>query len=376
MVQTSQGEKRTLASLLTSIQFGILSGSGEVSRFSRSYELAYGRCPHTGDSQLSSVTEISEIDGKMVKLLPSLFGYTSTGVEANSLFTGSSSRMTSLNTGGGNLALFTTNISGRCLADIACVRYDNATGHMFLKTFLADRHPDGEVTWGASADLESEASLPLIDRTSGFPDILCPDMNNDGRADIVVPFQDRNHMVNFSISQCVGTGYQKAIVKSTGNLWTPGSKFMAVEHDRKGSVDIVEIFAASDRHYLTFRNYPCINENGSIGLGDPVTTRTNYDARETLDWFQLKHSSTGAKSITRIWASGTGRGMRQLKATTFALREATGSSGGFEELSTSLLGDPVSSNAPVATVLPCDINADGTQDIVLVSAESDNNKVS
>lgn len=165
-------------------------------------------------------------------------------------------------------------------------------------------------------------------------------------------------------------------MKSTGNLWTPGSKFMAVEHDRKGSVDIVEIFAASDRHYLTFRNYPCINENGSIGLGDPVTTRTNYDARETLDWFQLKHSSTGAKSITRIWASGIGRGMRQLKATTFALREDTGSSGGFEELSTSLLGGPVSSNAPVATVLPCDINADGTQDIVLVSAESDNNKVS
>jgi hypothetical protein len=376
VVQTSQGEKCTLASLLTSIKFGTVSESGEVSRFSRSYELAYGRCPHTGDSQLSSVTETSEVDGKIVKLLPSLFGYTSTGVEANSLFAGSSSQMTSLNTGGGNLALFTTNISGRCLADIACVRYDKATGHMFLKTFLADRRPDGEITWGASADLESEASLPLIDRTSGFPDILCPDMNNDGRADIVVPFQDSNGMVSFSISQCVGTGYQKAIVKRTGNLWTPGSKFMAVEHDGKGSVDIVEIFAVSDRNYLTFRNYPSVNENGSIGLGDPVTTRTKYDARETLDWFQLKHSSTGAKSITRVWASGIGRGMRQLKTTTFALREATGSSGGFEELSPSLLGDPVSSNAAVATVLPCDINADGTQDIVLVSAESDNNKVS
>lgn len=370
VIQSVEGEKCTWASLLTAIKFGTLSDIGKPGTMNRSYEIGYVRSSHTGDSQLSSITETSNSDGAIVKLLPSLFGYTSTGVEPQKTFQGASSQVVQLETGSKRqqLALFTTNISGRCLADIACIQYNLATGHMVLKTYLASHNDDGTMAWSASDGPGAEADLPYIDKTDGFRNILCPDMTNDGRADIVIPYRDKDGFVCFSMSRCVGTGFEPASNQKTGDKWTKGSKFMAIDHSNRGAVDIIQIFALNNQQRLAFRNYAGVNNNGQISLKDPVTSETNYDVRETLEWFQMKHSGTGASSLARLWVQDVGGNGYQLKATTFTVAIT----GEIQELTTSLLGDPSSSRHSQASVLPCDINADGTQDLVVAFAKYEN----
>lgn len=373
VVQNIGGDNCTWASLLAAIKLGVLSGPNDAKLISRSYDISYVQSVHTGDSQIFAITETSISDGKVSKLLPSLFGYTSTGVNSQQTFQEASPNMVRLVNGSGRqpLALFTANISSRCLADVACVQHYRA-GQMFLKTYLARQSDDGTLTWTASDGPGAEASLPPINKGDEFPNIMCPDMNRDGRADIVIPYKDENDYIRFSISRCLGTRFEAASVKKTSNKWVPVARFMAIDHSGQGSVDIVQMFTFSGKQKLIFRNYLGINESGRIGIRDPVTTETNYNALETLDWFQFKHAGTGASGFTRIHAQDVGADSFQLKATTFTLAN----SGEIHELSTSLLGAPVSSRQAKASVLPCDINADGTQDIVLASVKYENYQVS
>ncbi|KAM0520507.1 hypothetical protein ACHAPE_002900 [Trichoderma viride] len=137
-----------------------------------------------------------------------------------------------------------------------------------------------------------------MDLKKGFPNMLCPDMSNDGRSDIIVPYADNDNRIRFSILECIGTGYRDAKIKKTNFEWTDGSKFMAVDLSENSSIDIVQIF--TDAQKLTFRNFAAVTSDGTIGLKDAVTTRTNHTNTGTIDWFQLNHASTGAKSLVRI----------------------------------------------------------------------------
>jgi len=366
VVQTVQGDKCVWASLLTAVRFGTVVGDEEFT-LSRSYELAYASSPHTGDSHITSITETSLDGEKTTKLLPSTFTYTSPGVSPDKMFSSLGQKTTILPSATNAVALFTINVSGRSLADMACIRYNNSTEQMTLKTYLAEKDSAGRVTWIQSTGPGAEAALPLMNPQNGFPNILTTDMNGDGRADLVVPYADRNNKVCFSISQCVGTGFQKSRPKETTFMWTEGSRFMALDLSGQGSVDIVQIYPSGQK--LAFRNFPGVTKDGVVGLKDAVTSLTNHDFKGTLDWCQLSNAGTGAKSLVRIWAQETDNNSTQLKATCFTLLKAGDSSAGFRESMTSNLGGPGPSSKIKYHVLASDINADGTQDIVLATAE-------
>ncbi|PPJ58803.1 hypothetical protein CBER1_08238 [Cercospora berteroae] len=370
MIQTVQGDLCRWASILTSIHIGWLR-EGNMNSY-LTYELAYSTSPDTGDSTLRSITETSTSEGKKISLLPSTFGYTTAlpaGAGGKDLFKPASPPTISLPATTSNIALFPLNISGRCMADLACVRYNQATRQLSIKTYLAERQVDGTVSWKPSTGPGAEATLQSVSMKDGFPSILSPDMNNDGRADFVVPYPDTDNRVCFSISQCVGTGYKNATPKKTNLPWTQGSKFMAMDLTGRGTVDIVQIF--TDKQKLAFRNFPALNRDGQVDLRDAILSPTAYDNVNTIDWFQLRHAVTDTKSLVRIWAKDLGMGRIQLQATTFSLVKALDSSTGFKEVKTSCLGKPIQSGIDKVkpSILPCDINADGVQDVVLARVE-------
>ncbi|KAK5988192.1 tRNA nuclease WapA-like protein [Cladobotryum mycophilum] len=371
VVQTVQGDKAIWAHLLTAIRFGVVKG--ENVRIDRSYEISCSKSQFSGDSYITSVMETANHGSKKVSLLPSTFGYTSPGVPQQDLFKTVPQQITKLRNTTDNIALFTLNVSGRSLADIVCVRYDRRSNSMSIKTYLAERNSNGSIGWNASTGPGAEAKLPTIDLVNGFPSILCPDMNGDGRADLIIPYKDSDGMVRFSISQSVGTGFQSSRAKATSFKWTNESKFMAIDLTGRGAVDVVQIF--TEKQNLAFRNFPGITEKGEIKLRDATTTRTKYENTGTIDWFQLNHAGTGARSLVRVWSQNLGGGRSQLMTTNFIVANTADSSAGFKEDKTSLLGSPVRATQIKYSVLPCDINGDGTQDIVLATAEYRNGKM-
>ena len=368
VVQTVQGDKCTWASLLAAVHIGVASGND--TQIHRSYSLVYDSSPFTGDSRLVSVTESSSDNSNKINLLPSSFGYTTPGVSKQKIFkTVPQIAPIKLPAITDTVAMFTMNISGRCLADFACVRHEKNTNQMSIKTFLAELKADGTVSWKPSEGPGAEAKLPLMNLKKGFPNILSPDMNNDGRSDFIIPYANSDNRITFSISQCVGTGFQNSRTKETNFVWADGSKFMVLDLSGRGTVDIVQIFSG-DAGKLTFRSFAGVNQNGEIGLNNAVVSPTGYDNVGTIDWCQLSHAGTGAKSLVRIWEQTDRQtGQRQLKATTFTLNAAEESSKGFREVTTSLLGAPTQASDVKQSVLACDINADGTQDVVLAQAE-------
>jgi len=364
VVQVSQGEKCIWASLLAAVRFGVVRN--DQTRTTRSYEITYDASKATSDSRIVSIAETAFDGTKKVSLTPSTFGYTDAGVEVKDMFrtaTGAD-RVVRLAPIEGSVALFPMNISGRSLADIACVKKEGQ--RLSIKTFLASRKDDGILSWAPSTGTGAEATLPIMDLSKGFPNIVMPDINNDGRPDLVVPYADSDNRIRFSMSQCIGTGFQNYTEKRTDFRWVDGSKFMTMDITGRGA-SIIQIF--TDRNQITLRNFPTFNENNQIGLKDAVVTSTSYENKGTIDWIQLTHSSNGAKSLVRVWSQDLGSGQSQFKATPFTIHNTPQYNGKFQEGPTSLLGEPFRTTQKKFSVLSCDINADGVQDIVLASAE-------
>ncbi|KAF7553833.1 hypothetical protein G7Z17_g3349 [Cylindrodendrum hubeiense] len=364
VVQAVQGDKAVWASLLSAIRIGVIRG--DTVRIDRSYELAYTKSQFTDDSCLTSVTETAGSGNNKVELLPSKFGYTSPGVPPQDLFKNARQKVISLPRTTNNVALLTLNISGRSLADLACVRYNPASKSMSIKTYLAARGSDDTISWSASDGPGAEATLPVIDTSRGFPDILAPDLSGDGRSDLILPYCDSDRMVRFSLSQSIGTGFQNHRTKATRFPWTDGSKFMAVDLTGRGSVDVVQIF--TDGQKLAFRNFSSVTQDGELGLKDAKLTPTIYENVGTIDWFLLTHAKTGAMSLVRVWAKDQGKGTNRILATAFTAANASDSGAGFTEGATSVLESSVKINQAKYNVVACDINGDGTQDIVLATA--------
>lgn len=364
VVQSIGGDRTVWGSLLSAIHIGVIQGA--VIRVDRSYQLAYTLSSSTGDSCLTSVTETANKDGKKVELIPSTFGYTSPGVSPQDLFNTVPQTVTRLTETQDNVALFTLNTSGRCLADLACVRYDSLGSTMSIKTYLAARKSDGTITWAPSTGPGAEASLPPMDLSNGFPDILSPDLSGDGRSDLVIPYADSNGNIRFSISESVGTGFLDSQTKETSCSWTEDSKFMAVDLTGHGTPDIVQIFTG-DSQKLAFRNFSSYSQDGKIAFQDAKLSSTQYDNVDTIDWLTFTHAKTGAMSLVRVWTKDQGMGTRSIMATAFDSASDQNSNSGFQEGKTSVLESSVPVNKTKYNVVACDINGDETQDIVLAT---------
>lgn len=95
----------------------------------------------------------------------------------------------------------------------------------------------------------------------------------------------------------------------------------------------------------------------------------------TIDWFLLRHSGTGAVSLVRVWQELQSDDAKKyhIKTTSFRCAKEGSSSKGFDPAGVeSIIGGPFTKDNPTQpkwSVLSCDINGDGTQDIVLGKAE-------
>ncbi|KAK9768366.1 hypothetical protein K7432_001093 [Basidiobolus ranarum] len=378
VTQIFLGEKRTYAHLLSAIHIGVKLE--DVDYIIRSYKLNYVISGVTGSTCLSKITECSSLDkNKQSSLMPTVFNYTGKVLQPNELFTTGSEGTTSLFQTRNNVALMPMNISGRSMTDLACIRYDKDSQNMSVKTFLAFQQAEKHegvctIKWKASQGSGSEASLPSIEigEDKPTPNFLSADLNGDGRMDLIIPFRGSDGNLSFSISQSTGTGFLDYTVKPTNITWSDESKFLATDLEGRGRTDIIQIF--SQNKYLAFRIFRALNERGKGALADGKLTRVDYDFTTTLSWLELDMYRDGSKCIVRIWAEEQQRGDSMLKATTFALRHVSGSNDTkFEETSTSNIGKYSRDDQKKVSVLTCDINGDGVQDIVtcLVNIESE-----
>ncbi|KAF4457113.1 putative virulence plasmid b protein [Fusarium austroafricanum] len=364
IVQTAQGTKAVWASLLTAIRIGVIHDSNV--RFDRSYELAYMTHPDTGDSCPEAVTETAGSGEEKISLLPHRFGYM-TGLPSPCPFEPGYPTVANLYQTVDNVTLFVMNISGRGLPDIACLRWNQMTNSMSVKTYMAMTERNESTKWIPPDGPGFEAPLPALNLREGFPSVLTPDLNNDGRSDLIIPYSDGSGMLRFSMSQSLGTGFTDYYTKTTRIPWAPESKFMAMDLTGYGTTDVVQIF--SDGELLSFRSFRSVIIDGKAVMRDGKPTHTTYDYAGTIDWFQLCHAKTGATSLVRVWAEDTGKGTTNILATTFSATQDSSSGSIFDQGKTSVLWKSARIGQKKYHVIPCDINADGVQDIVLATAE-------
>ncbi|EXK31543.1 hypothetical protein FOMG_13180 [Fusarium oxysporum f. sp. melonis 26406] len=274
-------------------------------------------------------------------------------------------------------------MTGKALTDVACMVWDIANKVMTVKTYTAERKPNPDVKPDAITDWTPseenvQVPMPMWDPTSPdakMPDFLAPDLHGNGRSDLIIPYQNARGMLEFFLSQSNGAGLTAVQeVKQTNFPWVVKSKFMAMDITGTGVADVVQIFPNGQN--LSFRNFPGVaneSKSGSIGLADVIQTDTTCGFDNTIDWFLLKHSGTGAVSLVRVWQEVLPNDLYDIKATSFRCLVTGDSSKGFKATGIdSMLGGPFpkrDANAPVLSILSCDINGDGTQDIVLGKAE-------
>ncbi|KAK3990761.1 hypothetical protein QBC44DRAFT_288339 [Cladorrhinum sp. PSN332] len=371
VVGTELGERVVQAHLLTAIRIAVRSGSSmEVSR---SYELIYNISPVSGSSCLKSIQEC--VNGpRPSRLTPTEFDYTGNNIDPEKLFVTDAAFPATLKQTTNNLALLPLNISGRSLTDLACVRYNQATQQLTLKTFLAkptpsERQDRVRLSWESSSTKASyEVNLPPVEitRDKPMPSFLGADLNGDGRVDLIMPFNDKGHL-SFSISQSNGQGFMPYRLKPTSYIWSDDSSFMATDLSGNGFTDVVQIFPFQKK--LSFRIFSGVNRNGEATLKDAVLLETKHDYSRTIDWLEVAAQRDSSKSLVRIYSEPTEKGFVKLLATTFALGRDQKSQGHLKETKSSMLGVYDLMATKKLTVLSCDINGDGVQDIVTCFAD-------
>lgn len=380
ILQSANGVIVTWAHRLKKISIGVVESAHTT--LSRFYTLEYIQSPITGDSCLQQVTESTYHSGQTTSLLPSAFTYQGPGVEKESLF--EAVPQTVFSEEANTRALIPLNMTGRSLADMACMVWDDDKKTMTAKTFIAERNSsDSTVEWKPS-EHDVSAVLPKWDPNQEgvvMPDFLTPDLRGDGRSDLIIPYQGTEDRLEFFLAQSNGLGLTAtAAVKKTDFPWAPKSKFMAMDMTGTGVVDVVQIFVNGAN--LAFRTFPGIanDDAGYLGLGDAHQTDTNVAFDNTIDWFLLRHTGTGAVSLVRVWQKFLDNDPEQFSIWTSSFRcsKIFDSSGGFNSQSedSEIAGPfPKDANEPAWSVMSSDINGDGTQDIVLGKAKWDADKM-
>jgi RHS repeat-associated protein len=372
VVHTVLGDIVIQANLLSAIHVAFKSDSNES--ILRSYEMRYSMSPLTRSSCLQSVFESSKATSK-VSLLPTTFGYTGSKLAPEKMFRTTVDDKTSLTESRHNLVLMPMNISGLALTDLACIQYDFSSRRLSVKTYLASRgtqSPDGpaKIQWKPSNGTGAEATLPSMDigGNNPRPSFLPADLNGDGRTDLVTPYKGENGVLVFAVSLCAGTGYLPFTEKVTEIGWSDESKFLTADLNGSGQTDIIQIYA--EQGNLAFRMFPAINKNGLTTLDDAKCLRTSDTFSQTIDWLQVETHRNGAKSLVRIHSIEDAMGNQELTASTFSLQGPYGLDQEIKPNQVSSLGTYSKLSQLKMSVLACDINGDGVQDIVTCLVES------
>ncbi|KAF2010705.1 hypothetical protein BU24DRAFT_444016 [Aaosphaeria arxii CBS 175.79] len=378
VLQSVEGTLITWACRLSSISIGVIQNDKTI--FSRTYSLGYNISPTTKDSFLEKVTESAGDGVSRVDLLPSLFTYTA-GSEPGKIFSAQPSIR--LSPEKNILTIIPMNMTGRSLTDLACMAWDEPKKTLTVKTYIANRDEKALISWTAS-EHNASLKLPKWDPKGGeAPYFLTPDLFGDGRSDLIIPYQNDQDKLQFFISQSNGLELTHGQTNTpTEYPWVPESRFMAMNMTGTGVIDVVQIFKNGEN--ISFRNFSSIATKGDINLVKAPQTDTTYKFDNTIDWFLLKHSGSGAVSLVRIWKEFLSNDVNQyhIKTTSFRSSKVFDSSEGFDRTGKeSVIGGPFQKEAddkPKWNVLSCDINGDGTQDIVLGKAEhvSPNLKIS
>ena len=364
VVQCIYGDRIVWSSLLSAIHIS-LANDPSASRI-RSYQLDYDTNPVTAASYVSKITELGYKSGQSLALDPTLFTYNAFQEDFDH-FNSSEDDAIFLPGSNNSVMLMNLNISGRGLADIACFRYDPGMQELSIKTFLAEQTNlsvghGRTVGWYPSQGNGAEVTLPRMDIASSLSKIFAADLNGDGRVDLIVPFEGRNGSVELSVSQSIGTGFQDHKILTTQLPWQEDAKFMALDLTGRGTSEVVQIF--SDGNKLALRTYPSIEHEDGVSLEPGATLTTPHVFEGTIEWLQILTQKTGAKCLVRIWEEDIGQGISQLSATTYELQNPRKPEIGFVETATSLIGKKTRGDSSSLSVLSCDINADGVQDIV------------
>ncbi|KAJ9371863.1 hypothetical protein DTO282F9_3172 [Paecilomyces variotii] len=371
IVHASYGDKITSVYRLARIRVAM----GTLDQFVviRSYEMEYIYSPSSGSSLLQSITEVT---GTGTRLIPTLFEYTASS-EQNGSFSNQEKESTTLAETTHNVTLLTLNVSGRSLGDLGCIRYDSDTGNFSIKTYLAQRRKVTQkdqpptIEWSPSEGPGAEAILPPTAMGKTTPTFLSGDLNGDGLTDLIVPFEDTNGNLSFSISSSTGSGYEHYTLKPTDCSWHPDSRFLSLDLTGNGCTDILQIYPHAEK--LHFRVFTAINEGGQTTLANPLETKTTFDFSHTVDWLQMTTRRDGSHSLVRVWADDNGMGVNHLRATTFTLpsKSIDVSQGTLIPSSDMSLGMFEIDQTPGITVLPCDINGDGVEDLVVSLVETE-----
>ncbi|KAF5975607.1 virulence plasmid b [Fusarium coicis] len=374
ITQTSYGGITTWANRLATISVGTIVGGVET--VYRTYTMSYGQSGTTGDSCLTQVTESSLVNGQKTDLLPTSFQYTQPEVDPHDLYRSDVVTDTFKDVKI-SIGVVPLNMTGRALADLAFMDWDAGSMTLTARTYYADRQQDGvSVGWTPSPSSVS-VKLPKLDPSTELPVFMTPDLQGDGRSDLIIPYQNDGGKLEFFLSQSTGeslTAVQQ--VKTTVFDWAPNSKFMAMDLSGTGAIDVIQIFQNGDK--LSLRNFPgLVDKDGVIGLGDAYQTDTAYDFANTMDWFLLRRPGTGAHSLVRVWKDFTvGQDQYVINTTSFSCAKVFDSSTGFEPVGkqSTITGPYPKDNGglPDWSVMSCDVNGDGAQDIVLGRSKWDN----
>ncbi|PIB01550.1 hypothetical protein CB0940_00643 [Cercospora beticola] len=375
VVITNGHDQSTSGCLLKRVDFDLLDAGGTKIQTMKSYIFTYTHSASSGVSLLTAVAEIG-VDGS--SLTPTTFDY---GVnyalmKPEQLFVPDKTAAISLPSVDKIAAVLPVNVSGRTLCDLVAVRHDSATGVMSLKTWLATPStppPAGSPTinWSETSmsGRSSISKLPYGPRGALSGDnftMLRADLNGDGRTDIIMPYRTTGDMLSFSLSQSIGTGFKDFVNVYTGKAWQSDCKFLALDCDGNGRVDIVQIYKHSNR--IAFRVFWALYDHvtGIATLDAPVETVTTMAWTESKEWLISDIDHNGLQGLIRVYTEKTNRGA-ELRARAFRISPDPAKRGVFmpttEEPST--IGQFTHEEARSLTVLTTDINGDGVTDLLI-----------
>ncbi|KAG8355393.1 hypothetical protein FVEN_g6875 [Fusarium venenatum] len=373
VVQSVYGDRIVWSRILKAVHIGL--AQNPTKNRIRSYQVDYVKSPTTA-SYISTLIEVGYQGGQEYRLDPTTFEYKSFHEPADQFHTTDSPILSLLESSNTVMAM-NLNVSGRGMADLACFSYNTAARQFSIKTFLAER--TGEVigngpaiTWQASQGEGSDAQLPFIDPNC-IAKAFGADLNGDGRVDLILPFEGANGTVHLSLSESIGTGFKHYQVLETNLPWNDNNSFKAVDLTGRGTSEIVQIF--SDGEKLALRTYPSFQNNGESFLLAGQILHTDDNFAGTIDWLDMVTQENGARSLLRIWRETVRGGLNQLKATRYILKDANDPASGFVEASTSMLGLPVPEDNAEISVIACDINSDGVEDIITCVVEKPGNEI-
>lgn len=331
----------------------------------RSYLINYDLAPNMHVSWLTSITE-QDISGD--SLPPTSFTYTGSIDKTDSWFSTPQSSAPLHGTDDvGNRFILPLNIAGNGLTDIGCVA-QSPQGRITVTSYIADvvgRASDDSMllAWPAA----NSTTQPLPTMKNEHLIILPTDLNGDGRSDLIVPYEDDASFLKFAILRSTGSGFEDGGDISTGTVWNSSSRFLALDSNGNHTIDVVQIDASSGE--IVFRVFFFeVAEIGSYKLKDIVESRTfDYDTG-TKQWLVMDSTRDGVQDLVRIWADVDGD---NFWATAYIGQVPISQRTTYVKMGTIKLGSFTSAIQSNMTILPCDINGDGVQDLVVCQVEPD-----